>query len=269
MNLIAKIFFLVLFLLIIFSYYKSRTINLNINERKKICKIPKKVYYTHENEYEKKKFSKIIEFNKINNPELEFIFYSDIDRINFLKLNYPEFYKIYNRIHPHYGAIKADIFRVLILYHYGGIYVDIKTKISNIYEIVKNESFACCSYDNNFLYIYNKLFGNYISNFFISSEKYGNIITEIKNEMYRRLNNFGKITLPFKYYLLSSNNISGMSSHYYTGPGLFTDIISKYPGVLIIRNSKYLIYDKNFYSNIFKKLNGTYHISKERMIRNI
>ena len=27
--------------------------------------IPKKVYYTHENEYEKNKFSKIIEFNKV------------------------------------------------------------------------------------------------------------------------------------------------------------------------------------------------------------
>ena len=161
--------------------------------------IPKKVYYTHENEYEKNKFSKIIEFNKINNPELEFIFYSDVDRINFLKLNYPEFYKIYSRIHPHYGAVKSDIFRVLILYHYGGIYIDIKTKIYNKYDKVKKESFACCTYDNVMQYYYNYLSNCHISNFFISSEKHGKIITEIKNEMYRRLNNLGKIKIPFKY----------------------------------------------------------------------
>ena len=34
--------------------------------------------------------------------------------------------------------MKADIFRILILYHYGGIYIDIKSILININEMLKN-----------------------------------------------------------------------------------------------------------------------------------
>ena len=42
---------------------------------------------------------------------------------NFLKINYPEIYNIF--IKTKFGVQKGDISRLAILYHYGGIYIDL------------------------------------------------------------------------------------------------------------------------------------------------
>lgn len=234
--------------------------------------IPKVVYFTHENINEKNKFSEIITFNKQKNPELKFIFFDDKKRRIFINKYYPEFYKFYNCIHYDYGAMKADIFRVLILYHYGGIYIDIKTKIINIYDIIKNKPFCCGTYDEKIMHFYNKLIGFEISNFFISSEKKGNIIKLIKNEMYKRLNYFGNIPLSFKYNFLPGTNVTGMTAVYFhTGPGLFNDVVTKFKNdITIIKNKKNLIYDQGStftyrLLNFKKQYKNRYHISKNNI----
>ena len=51
------------------------------------------------------------------------VYFSDADIISFIKEEYPEFYDDYTNVRP--GAFKADIFRLLVLYLYGGIYNDI------------------------------------------------------------------------------------------------------------------------------------------------
>ena len=235
--------------------------------------IPKVVYYTHENKDYQKKFSKIIKRNKKYNPELSFKFYDNEARINFIKEHYPEFYHFYIRIDSEYGAAKADIFRVLILYHYGGIYVDIKTKIMNIYPQIKNHSFCCCTYDDKIMRYYNSLIGFKISNFFLSSKPKGKIITRIKNEMYDRLSNFGKKNLPFKYNCLPGTKITGLRTvFYHTGPGIYNDILSKNKKYKVICSKQYLIYD-NSSSFIYRLLNfkkiykNRYHISNNRMLK--
>jgi len=234
--------------------------------------IPKNVYYTHVNKNTKKKFLKTISFNKKNNPTLNFIFYDDEKSRRFIEKYYPKFYKFYENIHPDYGAVKADIFRVLILYKYGGIYIDIKTKIINIYELIKNKEFCIATYDDTLMYLYNNIISTHASNFFISTIKKGKIITAIKNEMFHRLKNFGKINIPISLKIfLPGNNVSGMSSvFFYTGPHLFTSIYKKYPNIKLIRNNKYIIYDNEseVIDRIFnakKVYKNRYHISKKQI----
>jgi mannosyltransferase OCH1-like enzyme len=57
------------------------------------------------------------------NPEYEYRFHDDNDITNFLKNDFPEFIEGYNNLK--YGASKADLWRYLIIYKYGGVYADI------------------------------------------------------------------------------------------------------------------------------------------------
>lgn len=57
------------------------------------------------------------------NPEYEYRFYDDNDIIDFLENDFPEYLKGYNNLK--YGASKADLWRYLIIYKYGGVYADI------------------------------------------------------------------------------------------------------------------------------------------------
>ena len=68
-------------------------------------------------------------WNERLNPNFEFVLMDDDDIMSFLKKEYPQEWKRYRRINPHYGPCRADFFRYLIIYHYGGIYLDIKTRL--------------------------------------------------------------------------------------------------------------------------------------------
>ena len=60
------------------------------------------------------------------NPEYEYRFCDDEDIIAFLKADFPEYLDGYNKLK--YGASKADLWRYLIMYKYGGVYADIDCK---------------------------------------------------------------------------------------------------------------------------------------------
>lgn len=60
------------------------------------------------------------------NPEYEYRFHDDHDIIEFLKKDFPEYLEGYGKLK--YGASKADLWRYLIIYQYGGIYADIDCK---------------------------------------------------------------------------------------------------------------------------------------------
>jgi len=55
-------------------------------------------------------------------PGWEYRYFSDIDVENFIKEFYPQYLIIYNSIKP--GMYRADIWRYLVVYKYGGIYAD-------------------------------------------------------------------------------------------------------------------------------------------------
>jgi hypothetical protein len=65
------------------------------------------------------------------NPGWEYRFYRDKDIIEFISKHYgPEMLSYYNRINPIYGAARADLFRYLVVYKCGGVYLDIKSSLN-------------------------------------------------------------------------------------------------------------------------------------------
>lgn len=62
------------------------------------------------------------------NPGWEYRFYDDADIAAFIQENYPPLvWDYYQRIDKRYGAARADLFRYLLMYKVGGVYLDIKS----------------------------------------------------------------------------------------------------------------------------------------------
>jgi mannosyltransferase OCH1-like enzyme len=243
--------------------------------------IPKTIYYTHENREIVKKFEDQIKYSKSKNENYKFIFYDNDARITFIKEYFPEFYYFYERINKGYGAAKADIFRVLILYKYGGIYIDCKTQLENMDELFlkyPNKDLYTCSFkkDNKFLNIVNIINKTKYHNFFIASEKKGEVISAIKNEIFYRLSSYGKIkinknTIILNKMLKLGDETSGMLAVFtYTGPSVFTHIIKKFPESIFdvaSANKQYVIYNshKSFINRLVFDKNdykNSYHFNK-------
>lgn len=89
--------------------------------------IPKIIHQTWRADSIPSVFQKINEQNKEKNQDFEFKLWTHapgspvIDE--FIKKEYPDIYDIFNKCK--YGVQKADIARIAILYHYGGIYLDL------------------------------------------------------------------------------------------------------------------------------------------------
>jgi mannosyltransferase OCH1-like enzyme len=62
------------------------------------------------------------------NPGWEYRFYDDADIVDFIRTAYGErMLACYQRIDKRYGATRADLFRYLLMYKVGGVYLDIKS----------------------------------------------------------------------------------------------------------------------------------------------
>jgi mannosyltransferase OCH1-like enzyme len=65
---------------------------------------------------------------KAANDGWEYRFYDDNDIFSFIRDNYPATVLArFLRIDPRYGAARADLFRYLLMYKVGGVYLDIKS----------------------------------------------------------------------------------------------------------------------------------------------
>ena len=89
--------------------------------------IPRIVHQTWREDTLPVLFQKIKEHNQNMNDDFEFKLWShspgtpEIDE--FIKREYPNIYNIFNK--AKYGVQKADIARIAILYHFGGVYIDL------------------------------------------------------------------------------------------------------------------------------------------------
>lgn len=63
------------------------------------------------------------------NPEYEYRFCDDNDIIDFIKNDFPQYLEGYKKIK--YGASRADLWRYLVMYRYGGVYADIDCRCIN------------------------------------------------------------------------------------------------------------------------------------------
>jgi mannosyltransferase OCH1-like enzyme len=72
-----------------------------------------------------------IEGLKARNPGWDFRFYDNDDVRKYILDNYgPKFIAYLDALNPKYGAAKADLFRYLVMYKDGGVYLDLKSGAS-------------------------------------------------------------------------------------------------------------------------------------------
>ena len=65
------------------------------------------------------------------NPGWKHMIHDDDDIVKFITENYGlSIVNYYKRINPRYGAARADLFRYLLMYKCGGVYLDIKSTCS-------------------------------------------------------------------------------------------------------------------------------------------
>lgn len=90
--------------------------------------IPKLIHQTYKNHDLPADIQSIVDELKANNSDWEYRFYSDDDILAYIKTHFDErTLDAYLRINPVFGAAKADLFRYLVLYNEGGVYLDIKS----------------------------------------------------------------------------------------------------------------------------------------------
>jgi len=88
-------------------------------------KIPFKIHQTYKTHNMDIQYYQSCMINRYMNLEYEYFFYDDIMVSDYIKKNYPEYINLYNSIIP--GAYKADLFRYMVLYKDGGVYLDCKS----------------------------------------------------------------------------------------------------------------------------------------------
>jgi len=87
--------------------------------------IPKIVYKTGSFELYEIPIELYFIFKKTEtkNPSYTFVYFSDRDMNQFVKENFPQHCSLFKSLIP--GAYQADLFRVMVLLHFGGIYLDV------------------------------------------------------------------------------------------------------------------------------------------------
>lgn len=115
--------------------------------------IPKIIHQTcpDKNKLDPRFLENIAHIKRIN-PDWEYRLYDHEDRREFLSYNYPPKYlKAYDALQSDYGAAKADFFRYLLIYKYGGVYLDIKsgTTISLSEVINEDDVYILSEWDNH------------------------------------------------------------------------------------------------------------------------
>lgn len=90
--------------------------------------VPRIVHQTYPTKTLPEALAANIERMRADNPGWEFRLYDDADILAFIRAHYgPDVCALYERIGPSYGAARADLFRYLLIYREGGVYLDIKS----------------------------------------------------------------------------------------------------------------------------------------------
>jgi hypothetical protein len=94
--------------------------------------IPKVIHQTFPTRSLPVEFSQNVERLKDQNPGWSHVLYDDGDISTFIVEEYgPDILASFDQISPAYGAARADLFRYLLLYKRGGVYLDIKSGINH------------------------------------------------------------------------------------------------------------------------------------------
>lgn len=90
--------------------------------------IPRIIHQTHQTATLPQELADSIAALRDTNPHWDYRFYDDDEVKRFIMNEYGiETYLTYDRIDRSYGAARADLFRYLLMYKVGGVYLDIKS----------------------------------------------------------------------------------------------------------------------------------------------
>ena len=90
--------------------------------------IPKIIHQTYASANVPAEIAANIERLQAMNPGWQYAFYDDAAIEVFIRRYYDlDMLALYQRINPVYGAARADFFRYLLVYQFGGVYLDIKS----------------------------------------------------------------------------------------------------------------------------------------------
>jgi len=102
--------------------------------------IPKIIHQTHYSKDFPPEISLNIQKIKMLNPNWTYCFYDDMAVEEYIRSFFPDLFSDYLAINPSYGPARADLFRYLLLYREGGVYLDIKSSSSKPLDNVILES---------------------------------------------------------------------------------------------------------------------------------
>lgn len=130
------------------AYYESLLPKMPFDEA---SPLPKAIYQTYYRKEVPERLAQNIELIKRLNPSYTYKLFDDDDIINFIKTHYGDaILSIYNKIIPRYGAARADLFRYLLIYKLGGVYLDIKSSLKYpLDEVLSAEDNAVLSHWDN------------------------------------------------------------------------------------------------------------------------
>jgi mannosyltransferase OCH1-like enzyme len=101
--------------------------------------IPKIIHQTYRSGSIPKALEDNIQKLKFNNPKWIVKLYRDEDVLAFIKSSYSSYVlRQFLRINENYGAARADLFRYLLMYKVGGVYLDIKSTLDKPLDEVLN-----------------------------------------------------------------------------------------------------------------------------------
>ena len=209
--------------------------------------IPKKIYRCHKDSNNIGKYKPVIEKTKEIMPEYEQVIYDEPKIEKFIQENYGKrIYNAYMKINPSYGPAKADLFRMLIIYLNGGIYLDIKScPKKHLSQILDQTKLNVSRWTDlplggikniNFSYIVDSKFGEY-QNWHICSPKGNPILKKVIQQIVTNIES-GDITN--KYFCNGD-----LSVLIFTGPITYS---------LVINNNQDDKYIKKHWANLNNSL---------------
>ena len=95
-------------------------------------KIPRIIHQTHSKPYTEmpREYRDQVSLVRRMNPEYEYRFYSDPECERLIRSVYggdSAELRAYTSLNPEYGPARADLFRYLLMYEHGGVYLDVKS----------------------------------------------------------------------------------------------------------------------------------------------
>lgn len=110
--------------------------------------IPKIIHQTFYTRDLPEKLQENVDIIRQLNPEWEYRFYDDSDIAAFIQSNYPaHVWHYFERINSRYGAARADLFRYLLMYKMGGIYLDIKSVVTRPIQLREDDKLLLSNWE--------------------------------------------------------------------------------------------------------------------------